>query len=369
MSPNAGRVPVNPSDLGLGPAIMGVTWTLTALCIICVFFRFYIRSRRPSRLGWDDWAILIALIIQIVDQVFVTIAFHYGAGKHDRDITEQQAISITKWFWITSAPSILISVVARISAALLLFRIFRSVSWFKWFLIIFTILQTLVGVVAIAAIYTQAEPISVLWDPYVKPIRVKNPHFKIIIVSISQALFAFSDLAYVFMPVCIIWKLKMPLHQKVGLIFVLSLSLISFVGSVMKPVTTAKAHSVYPESVVILWAGLEQGLVIIINCIPALRAIKLMEQPFIRSIGSSLVSILSPSSRKSTMATSPTLRNGWEEIGVTGNVAHRKSLGSSATAIAKGENHSSHSEELGPYIHRTDQFSVSYKVEKPAENV
>ncbi|KAI1742419.1 hypothetical protein F4680DRAFT_31749 [Xylaria scruposa] len=375
MSSGPVHAPVNPGDPGRGPAIIGVTWTLTSLCSIFVAFRFYCRSQPPSRLGLDDWTILVALVIQLLHQALVTVAWHFGAGMHDEDLSLPQLIRVLMWFWISTTPAIVVSIVARISAAILLFRIFRSVSWFKWFIIIFTTLQTIIGIVSIIAIYTQAEPIQALWDPTVKPTRVRDSTFKDAIVNVAQSFFAFSDLSYVFCPVFIIWKLNMPLRRKIGLAIVLSLSFISFVGSVMKPVTANLAHDQYQSSLVIIWSNLEQTLVIMITCVPALRALAILEIPIIRSISSSIASIIGPSSRKSSLsASSSQARNGWEEIGTPAQGARRRrgegSLVGSATAIAKGESHSKTSVELGPYIQRTDQFTISYGNErKPAENV
>jgi hypothetical protein len=107
----------------------------------------------------------------------------------------------------------------------------------------------------------------------------------------------------VILPVSIIWKLNMPFRNKLGLGIVLSLSLISFVGSIMKPVTASSAPTQYAASLVILWSALEQTLVIIVSCIPALRHAVLAQMPLIKSFGSSLVRIVSrDNSRKSSSA-------------------------------------------------------------------
>ncbi|KAJ8123866.1 hypothetical protein ONZ43_g281 [Nemania bipapillata] len=375
MSSGSAHAPVNPGDPGRGPAIIGVTWTLTTLASAFVAARMYIRSRPPSRVGWDDWTIVLALIIQLLHQALVTIAYHYGAGMHDEDLSPPQLIQVFMWFWISTTPAIIVSVVARISAALLLLRIFRSVTWFKWFIIIFTTLQTILGAVSIIAIYTQAEPIQALWDPTVKPTKVRDSRFKDIIVDVAQSFFAFSDLSYVFLPVFIIWRLNMPLRRKIGLAIVLSLSFISFVGSVMKPVTASLAKDQYQSSLVIIWSNLEQTLVIMISCVPALRALAILELPIIRSIGSSIASIIVPSSRKTSLSNSSSQgRNKWEEIGTPAETTRRRrgdgSLGGNATIIGKGESQNNNSVELGPFIQRTDQFTISYGSEaKPTENV
>ncbi|KAI0479888.1 hypothetical protein F4859DRAFT_530031 [Xylaria cf. heliscus] len=372
-------------DPGRGDVIIGVSWTLTTICTLFVAFRLYQRSRPPTRLGWDDWIILLALVLShitpspsfylsTVISLQFTVAYHFGAGKHDEDLTLPQLIKVLMWFWISTTPALIVSIVARISASILLVRIFRTVNWFKWFVIVFTTLQTIVGIVAIITIYTQASPIQALWDPAVKPTKKRDRRYQII-VNVAQSLFAFSDLSYVFLPVFIIWRLNMPLHRKIGLAVLLSLSLISFVGSVMKPVTASIAHNQYESSLVILWSNLEQTLVIIISCVPALRSLVLLEMPIIRSIGSSLRSLITPSSWKGSMASSSSrVRTEYHDIDdMQETVRHRRVdriYAESNTTMVKAGDQSEHSVELGPYIRRTDQFDVSHELEqRPGEGV
>jgi hypothetical protein len=295
--------PRNPDDPGRKDTVLGVTWALTGLALIFIGIRFWHRGRAPSRLGWDDWLIFLAGAIQVVHASIASVAYSYGAGMHDEDLTMDQLINILKWFWITTTPAIIVSIVSRISAAILLVRIFGSKAWFKWFLIIFTIVQTIGGIIAIVFVWTQQQPIESVWNPLVQPTFKRAKNWQNISANVAQSLFAFADLAYVILPVSIIWKLNMPFRNKLGLGIVLSLSLISFVGSVMKPVTAAVAGSQYSASLVILWSVLEQTLVIIISCIPALRHAVLAKMPLIKSIGSSLVRIVSgDGSRKGSSA-------------------------------------------------------------------
>ena len=65
----------------------------------------------------------------------MTRAYVWGLGKHDLDITvDPQLIHIQKWNYITIVPSFLASSLARISAALLLIRLFGSKAWFRWYI-------------------------------------------------------------------------------------------------------------------------------------------------------------------------------------------------------------------------------------------
>lgn len=105
---------------------------------------------------------------------FVTEALRWGAGKHDEDLSSLHYSHVIKWFWLSTTPALLVAIVARISAGILLIRIFGSKRWFLWFIVTFTILQTVAGVVTIVTTWTQVQPVEALWDPNVTPTVVRD---------------------------------------------------------------------------------------------------------------------------------------------------------------------------------------------------
>lgn len=56
-----------------GPAIVGVTWAFTALAIIVIALRFYVRAKVAQDLKAHDWIMLIALVCVSVGQIVVTV--------------------------------------------------------------------------------------------------------------------------------------------------------------------------------------------------------------------------------------------------------------------------------------------------------
>lgn len=51
-----------PSNEDRGPLLLGVTWTTFALASITVLVRVYCRAILQSTMGWDDFAILAAVV-------------------------------------------------------------------------------------------------------------------------------------------------------------------------------------------------------------------------------------------------------------------------------------------------------------------
>lgn len=121
-------------------------------------------------------------------------------------------------------------------------------------------------------------------------------------------MFTFSDLTYVLFPVGIIWRLNMRLRTKVYLCLLMSLSLVTMTASLLKSVygslgtghvSNNNQELQYDSSLSVVWAGLEQSLVIILTCVPALRVISKMDFPYLRSIRSCLVKFVRGTPRES----------------------------------------------------------------------
>lgn len=54
--------PVNPDDPGRGPLVMGLMWTWSALALIVVAFRFWVRIAVTKLLAVEDWLMLAAVV-------------------------------------------------------------------------------------------------------------------------------------------------------------------------------------------------------------------------------------------------------------------------------------------------------------------
>ena len=104
-------------------------------------------------------------MLQVVWQVFLTKSHEWGHGKHDKDLSyDPQLINIEKWNYLAMIPTQLVSITARISASIMLIRLFGIMRWFKWYLYIFTPAQTIVGITYLGLLFTKAKPVEGLWN-------------------------------------------------------------------------------------------------------------------------------------------------------------------------------------------------------------
>ncbi|RYP63651.1 hypothetical protein DL769_006906 [Monosporascus sp. CRB-8-3] len=384
--------PVNPDNPGRGPLIVGLTWAFTILAIFVVALRFHVR-RKTHMIGADDWTMLAALIVQIGAQGCYTRGFQWGLGKHDRDLTyDPQLVNIQKWNYIAVVPNLVASTVARISAAILLIRLFGTKKWFKWFLIIFTSVQSILVVAYIPVLWTQSTPIEGLWNPFIQaqrhPAR-RSGH----IVYLIQAMLTFSDLTFVLFPVIIIWKLNMPLRRKFALVLLMGLSLVTMAISLLKTlqvrISVGRSNgqvedASYKTSLIQLWSGVEQCLVIILGCVPPLRKLTKMSLPAFQSMSSALARLMTGRTQSRSRSTSKTGKPSsadYYDLELQPKGGQQVSQFSVSEGVdplrrPKAAHYnveaSSHSLELGNHIRQTNQFSISYenaRTAHPRENV
>jgi hypothetical protein len=88
-----------------------------------------------------------------------------------------------------------------------------------------------------------------------------------------SAIFAFTDLSFALLPTIIIWRLQLPFSRRLGLCLLMAGSIFGFICCIMRMVTAARG-SLYAAADGMLWAGLEQCLVIILGSAPTLPALR-----------------------------------------------------------------------------------------------
>lgn len=276
-NPSAFPDPVNPDDLGRGPLIMGITWTFTAISLFALGLRFWVRITLTKLIHVEDWLMLLAGLFNLASQSIATVSFHWGLGKHDLDLTFEQRVNLLKYVWIQTVPGVLSSIVARISICALLIRIFGTKIWFKWFLIVATTLQAVSAFLLIILNFVVVRPIEGRWNPTIEAKRM-DPSIPLYTAYTAGSLLAFGDLAYVLLPVMIVWKLKMPLRRKLGLcillglsLFTMSIAIVKVIGAQGRP-KAGNTDVLYRASLSVVWALIEQSFVIALGCVPPLTS-------------------------------------------------------------------------------------------------
>ncbi|KAF7540718.1 hypothetical protein G7054_g1179 [Neopestalotiopsis clavispora] len=356
---------------GSGPAILGVNWTFTALAIIVVCLRMYVRKRIGYEL--DDWLMLVALAMMIVYVATITVSVQWGMGRKYASITLEEYKNIAYWqllgqFWVNLQP-----VFSRWAIAVFLIRIFgKARPWFRNFLIFWVALMAIGAILANVLTLTLIDPIQANWDP---TITTAHYRFKPIIeyyiaVGVGwQA--AISDLAFAIIPVIFVWNLQLPTRKKLALIALLSGSLIAFLATLSKIIfstmqirgETGKTDG--PTSGGILWitSGIEQGLVIILGSVPALGPLASLAA--FSTLVDSLMYLVTFGRRSRRSSNASSMVHEEVELGQPKRISDddRHSGGAAQQPVAHFADGSLQTmdENTAKYIRRTDDFVVVSK--------
>ncbi|KAI0835718.1 hypothetical protein F5Y06DRAFT_117464 [Hypoxylon sp. FL0890] len=367
--------PVNPNDLGIGPLTMGITWVLTAGCIVSMGFRFYLRRKFVRTFFKEDWFMLVAFILLLVYQAFQTKAYTYGLGKAHYNLYPAENVQLQKWLWIIQTVGIFVGVLSRISIGMLLVHLFDIRHAFKWFTICFTTLVVINGVLAIIFAWAQIYPIQATWDPTIQASRRWDTKISQYTGLVLQALYFISDISFVLWPVIIIWKLNMALRRKVGLVILVGLSLITAGASLAKLVISCMLLTQTPfvggngtfdfaAGLVSFCTSIELSLVIILGCVPTLGPIVNLHFPTFSHLRSSFSSIVTKVTRKGSRSDlssqGASYRSGSYRHLETALKLRPSADEKGSVVVASPANTQDQAMKSSGDIHRSDTYSVAY---------
>ncbi|KAI2464677.1 hypothetical protein F4781DRAFT_58038 [Annulohypoxylon bovei var. microspora] len=362
--------PINPNDPGRGPLVIGVTWTFTGLAIITTLLRLYVRKHIGPRLATDDWLMVIAMIFQLVAQIFVSLAFKHGMGKHVYDLyTSDQVVTMSMWEWFSVPPGVVSGIFGRISICILLIRLFGVRVWFRYYAIALTACGVITSTITGICLYASRQPVQSLWNPYIPNPKQWEPTIVPDMMFLGQSFYALADLTFVIFPIIIVSNLHMSLSRRLSLIAMMTLSLFTCGMSIMKGVSAiAKqqgSDGTYTGPLSLLWATLEQACVVLLGNIVPLRALLKLEIPtklstFVNSMASLLGQSTRADSKSSALSETAGYRNGaYHDIEM-----NTHGLGNESNAVwheVKGQDsYSNNSTRIDGQVKRTDSFTVAY---------
>ncbi|KAK2595092.1 hypothetical protein QQS21_007177 [Conoideocrella luteorostrata] len=273
--------PVDVDNPGNGPFIVGITWTFQIIALVAVAARLGARKNKEIRWGLDDYLMVAAVLMQLGIQGLLTDGYRHGTGKHDRSLTLDQFILILKYNYLSVPFGIMVGLLSRTSITVLLSRLFPPYKWFIFYLVSFTVLMWVSGIVNVLITYLQITPTEALWDLTIIDAKRWDKRIWLYSAYFYQTCCTVSDLTYALFPILFIWKLNMPIRQRVSLILVMCGSIVSMSMSIVKTISMGQVANVapgmpdvqYKASPQIVYGFVEQCLVIIIGCIPVLRTI------------------------------------------------------------------------------------------------
>ncbi|KAK7942993.1 uncharacterized protein PG986_012106 [Apiospora aurea] len=157
----------NPSDNNRGPAINAIAWVGTIISTVFVALRLYSRIFVTRSFGWDDTVIVVAVILNLITNVFVSVAVASGLGRHIQYLTDEQVVRVLYYSSIQRPPGILAYCLPKLSIAILLCTLMGSTKRRVWHWLLYSIIVVLfvTSILTIVLFFNQCRPVSALWVP------------------------------------------------------------------------------------------------------------------------------------------------------------------------------------------------------------
>ncbi|KAF5722310.1 integral membrane protein [Fusarium mundagurra] len=209
--------------------VIGVSAFLMALSAVMVGLRLWCRRERQM-LGLDDVTAVVALACILGCGSSIIAMTHYGLGRHVYTLSPQQISLYLRCFWV----SILFYTYA-LSAIKLTFLIhyyrIMSVSNMRWLYLGALGFIILWGTYQGIGVFFFCTPFQSFWDSSVKGhCMLSQPTLWLI----SGIVHIVTDFAIIVMPLPIVWKLQLPLSQKIYLTGIFGLGTLTLAIAILR---------------------------------------------------------------------------------------------------------------------------------------
>ncbi|KAI8932085.1 hypothetical protein NX059_010971 [Plenodomus lindquistii] len=266
---------------------------LFVLSSVFVVLRLLTRLKfKRERLGWDDYFMFIAVVLNAANLACCIAGGYFGLGKHIWSLGPREMSKITIITFIYVFIYTWSVCVIKFSIIALYRRIF-GLTWLGWFCIGLTMAYLIVNHVVLP-LYTR--PLHYYWTMWYGDegvILVNEAKFYLGMGIINL----FGDVCILTVPVSSVLKLQMGRTQKVAICIVFLLGSFVCFASLYRIIVIVRLVQTmdisWAKSDVFIWSSVEPSVGIISGCLPTLR-------PLMTYIISAVSSRLPSSARKSS---------------------------------------------------------------------
>ncbi|KAF3276133.1 hypothetical protein TWF970_006418 [Orbilia oligospora] len=236
-----------------GGILIGIQVTAAAIAVITVSLRLYTRKFVTRTIGMDDY--LMAAVL---------------AGHHIWDTKPGNIHTIYKISWGITVVYYAILGTTRFSVLASYIRLFGSIPIFRAIVIISMVVNGCMTISFIVAFILSCRPLYYAWDPYVHPTDYSKCIDEIRFIVASSIMNIVMDFWVCFLPIQPLWRLALPLGQKIITAILLSLGAIELQKSL---ITTHSTDPTYDALAYGIYSVLEQNLGAIAASLPPTKAL------------------------------------------------------------------------------------------------
>ncbi|TVY27410.1 hypothetical protein LHYA1_G004176 [Lachnellula hyalina] len=259
-----------------GPTLLALTIAFLVVTWVTVGLRCIVRVRIVKALGLDDYLIALAQVVFTALCICLILAVHYGTGRHNADVTAENAIEAIKYQTLAELFYIPETAIIKLSVGFLLLRITpNGAKVYRYIIFTSMIILSLWTIISFFIVLFQCYPVSYAWDQTSGKGTCKDA---IVVVNAAYAFSAMDilfDWGFALLPLPMLWDIKMSLQVKMSLLLILGLGVFASTATIVRLKYVIELADVndnlYSPSETLVWTLVETGLAIIAASIATLR--------------------------------------------------------------------------------------------------
>ncbi|KAE8362867.1 hypothetical protein BDV27DRAFT_159358 [Aspergillus caelatus] len=255
-----------------GQRALVVTAVLTAISILIVGMRMYARIGLLKMIGREDYTILFSLVLAIVYLALVAAEVHFGLGKHNSALSDEELKQQLKRLWAAIPmynASLAFTKFSILFQYLRIFpdRRFRTACWVVMGIV------ALYGTWAVVSGYVNCVPVAKFWDRTMPGSCLSFEGVWFFNASMNIV----TDLTLLIMPMPLLSQLQLPRLQKFALMGVFAIGGLVVITSILRLSSLRSVandpDTSYSNVGAAYWTAAECNVAIICACLPFLRPI------------------------------------------------------------------------------------------------
>ncbi|KZL88083.1 integral membrane protein [Colletotrichum incanum] len=243
-----------PPDETVGPIWLGVSSSLVVLLLATTAFRLWARFGRRN-LGWDDYTIALAAITATVRYAFGVMQLPHGNGRHRVYLSDHDYMMINMYGWWGQLFHFTSMAFLKVSLCLLVIRI-QSNKPLRVLLYAVMFGSVIINFAVVIILVAECRPVG-FWRG--NGAQCWPNSIRIYAIWISIAYSVLSDLLCSFLPLTVVWKIKIPSQKKVMVTSLMSLGLVATAFGIVRAqsLSVSEADLSWDFCITAIWSNLE----------------------------------------------------------------------------------------------------------------
>ncbi|KAE8381288.1 hypothetical protein BDV26DRAFT_255707 [Aspergillus bertholletiae] len=254
-----------------GPTVIAIAVTFAAWTFIILCLRLFSRVFVTQRMGYDDYLIVCACLTSWAFSAVTVVSVRNGLGSHFNDVDPSKLETYAMVVWISSICYLATLGFIKSSVCLFYTRLGDRLLTRLSLGMLGVIIAQASSFVLVAAF--QCRPIEKAWKSTLPGTCVAINVFYLA----NAALNILTDVMTYSLPLRVIYKLQVPVKQKVALVFILSIGLFACVSSIIRityiPAMLSDPDTTWVIAEAMYWSVIEINIGIFASSIPSFKAI------------------------------------------------------------------------------------------------